>query len=101
MNKMKQLTYEELWQLAFIDSKSQFFNENYFNKYIKRNKEYQECYILRGSFTQINSLNLGLKFKINDKYILIAHDLSTLDLDVENIVFKYRVDPWKRVLDNV
>lgn len=93
---MKQLSYEELWLLAFVDKKTQCFNKNYFDTYVRRSKEYRECTIIVAPLEELKKLYYGLIFTFDDKVFMIAP--YDCDYQGEKVIKKFRVDSWSRIL---
>lgn len=96
---MKQLSYEELWLLAFVDKKTQCFNKNYFEKYVSRCKEYRECTIIVAPLEELKKMYYGLIFTFEDKCFMIA--AYDCDYQGEKSFKKFRVDSWQKVLRRI
>jgi hypothetical protein len=73
---MKQPSYEELWLLAFVDKKTECFNKNYFDYYVRRSKEYRECSIIMGSLAELKKMYFGLIFTFDNKCFMIAPNIN-------------------------
>lgn len=93
---MKQPSYDELWLLAFVDKKFECFNKNYFDYYIRKSKEYKECSVITGTLEELRKIGLGLIFHFDDKFFSITS--FETDYTGKNMIKKFRVDPWGRIL---
>ena len=91
---MKQLSYEELWLLAFVDKKTECFNKNYFDYYVRRSKEYRECSIIMGSLAELKKMYFGLIFTFDNKCFMIAP--FDCEYEGENMIKKFKIEKTKK-----
>ena len=97
---MKTPTYDELWELAFIDKKTQCFNKNYFDYYIRRSGEYRECSIIVGTMEDLKNTEIrGYTFIYNDKFFRICSYETELEEGSNCKMYKkFRVSSWSDLL---
>lgn len=99
---MKQPTYEDLWLLAFIDNKTQCFNKNYFDYYIRRNNEYKDCSVIVGELEDLKKIGLGFTFYVDGKFFIVTgYDVNLKEETKCKVYKKFRVDSWSSVLKRV
>lgn len=99
---MGQISYADMWLLAFTDKKTGLFNMNYFDYYIKKNICFKECYVAFKKLTADVDRESGFIIKLDENMVMIIshYKMANSILKTKSMVWRNIILKGKRELEN-